>query len=82
MDFSEYKNVPVSLAAKLMDVSPMYVRVGLRDNRLPFGTAVQISGSQWTYHISPGLFKEYLDGTSLKNYFEENKNILKEILED
>lgn len=77
-----YKNVPVSVAAKLLDVSPMYIRIGLRNNRLPIGSAVQISGTQWTYHISPGLLKEYIEGKELKNYFEENKEILKTILED
>ena len=78
---NKYKNVPVSVAAKLLDVSEGYIRVGLRDGRLPFGTAVQITeGGKWTFQISPGLLKEYITGSSLKNYFEENKEILKEIL--
>lgn len=77
---NKYKNVPVSVAAKLLDVSQNYIRVGLRDGRLPFGTAVQISNGKWTFQISPGLLREYITGSSLKNYFEENKEILKEIL--
>lgn len=78
---NKYKNVPVSVTAKLLDVSEGYIRAGLRDGRLPFGTAVQITeNGKWTFQISPGLLKEYITGSSLKNYFEENKEILKEIL--
>lgn len=82
-ELEKYKNVPVELAAKLLDVSQSYIRVGLQLGRLPFGTAVNIGeGKKWTYQISPGLLKEYINGKSLKNYFEENKEILKAILED
>lgn len=80
MNLNDYKNVPVKVAAKLLDVSESYIRVGLQRNRLPFGTAVQITDKKWTYQISPGLLQEYIEGKSLKNYFEENKAILKAIL--
>ena len=83
MNLKDYSNVPVSVAARLLDVSPNYIRIGLQRNRLPFGTAVQMTdGGKWTYQISPGLLEEYINGRSLKNYFEENKKILKAILED
>lgn len=77
----KYKNVPVSVAAELLDVSPNYIRAGLQYQRLPIGTAVQISAKKWTYQISPGLLKEYITGSSLKNYFQENKEFLRAILE-
>lgn len=77
----KYKNVPVSVAADLLNVSQGFIRAGLQAKRLPFGTAVQISSNKWTYQISPGLLKEYIEGSSLKNYFQENKEILKTILE-
>lgn len=76
----KYKNVPVSVAAELLDVSQGYIRAGLQSKRLPFGTAVQISSDKWTYQISPGLLKEYIEGSSLKNYFQENKEILRTLL--
>ncbi len=77
----EYKNVPVSVAAELLDVSPNYIRAGLQYQRLPIGTAVQISAKKWTYQISPGLLKEYITGSSLRNYYQENKEFLKQLLE-
>jgi len=59
-DFTKMQNVPVTVAAKLIGKSDEFVRIGLQQNRLPFGTAVKISGDRWTYHISPGLLQQYL----------------------
>jgi len=54
-------NVPVPVAAELLGKGQMYVRTGLQNGRLPFGSAVKIS-SQWSYHISPLALKAYMDG--------------------
>lgn len=56
---NETGKITVEKAAKLMKVSKEYVRMGLIQGRLPFGTAVRKS-TVWTYHISPKLFYEYL----------------------
>lgn len=42
-----------------MGTSEQYIRIGLRNNRFPFGSAVKLS-TQWTYHISPKPFYEYI----------------------
>lgn len=55
----EAKTISVKEASKLMGKSEQFIRVGLRNNRLPFGVAVQLS-SQWTYYISPKLFYDYI----------------------
>lgn len=82
-DLDSYKNVPVSVAAEMLGVSQPFIREGIKTGSLPIGSAVQISGDKWSFQISPGLLREYITGsTSLKKYFEENKEILKEILED
>lgn len=52
-------NVPVWLAAKLMGKSQMFVRIGLRNNRFPFGLAVKGNGGRWSYQISPAGFCKY-----------------------
>lgn len=46
-------------AAKRLNKSQEFVRVGLQLGRLPFGTAVKTS-SKWSYHISEKLFNEYV----------------------
>lgn len=46
-------------AAKILNVSPQFVRIGLQQQRLPIGTAVKMS-SRWTYHISEKMLDEYI----------------------
>ena len=47
----------VTKVAKLMNVSEQFVRVGLQQNKFPWGYAVKMS-SKWTYFISPTKFTE------------------------
>lgn len=51
--------ISVSKAAELMGVSQQFIRVAMQMGKLPIGTAIQISGKKWTYHISPLLFEQY-----------------------
>lgn len=60
------KNIPVKRAAMLMGKSEQFVRVGLRNDRLPFGSAVKLS-KKWTYYISPNLFYEYIGFANKKS---------------
>lgn len=53
------KNIPVTEAARRMGKSEQYIRVGLQQQRLPFGTAVMMS-SKYSYHISPKLLDAYI----------------------
>ena len=59
MDADEDR-VTIKKAANLMGTSEQFVRIGLRNNRFPFGSAVKLS-SKWTYYISPKLFYQYID---------------------
>ena len=61
------KIIPISIVAKLMGKSPQYVRIGLQQNRLPIGSAVQMS-SEWSYHISYELLKKYIGEERILNY--------------
>lgn len=49
----------VKIAADLMGVSEQFVRVAMQQKQLPIGTAVKLTGSKYTYYISPKLFTEY-----------------------
>lgn len=82
-DIDNYKNVPVKVAAELLGVSMPFIREGIKSGSLPIGSAVQVSGNRWAFQISPGLLREYITGSkALKKYFEENKEILKNILDN
>lgn len=52
------ENLKVSDAAKLIGKTEMFIRMGLRINRFPFGTAVMM-GKKWSYYISPSKFYEW-----------------------
>ncbi len=67
------KRVSIQKAAKIMGTSEQYIRIGLRNNRFPFGSAVKLS-TQWTYHISPKPFYEYI-GVIEKEKEERNSEI-------
>ena len=51
----------IAEAAKRLNKSEQFVRLGLQRQLLPFGTAVKTS-SKWSYHISEKLFEEYTGG--------------------
>ena len=52
--------VNVREAAKILNVSQQFIRIGLQQQRLPIGTAVKMS-SRWTYHISEKMLYEYIE---------------------
>ena len=47
----------VTKVAELMNVSEQFIRVGLQQNKFPWGYAVKMS-TKWTYFISPIKFTE------------------------
>lgn len=64
-------NIKVSKAAKLMNVSEQYIRIGLQRKLLPIGHAVQNPGGKYTYYISPKLFYEFT-GIKVEDTKKEN----------
>lgn len=63
----EMKSVPINVVAEIIGKSPQFVRVGLQQQRLPIGSAVQMS-SEWTYHISYELLKNYIGIERIEEY--------------
>lgn len=59
-----------SEAAKRLGISTQTLRIGLQQNRFPFGTAIETTKaedsktgkSRWTYYICPSRFEKYLEG--------------------
>lgn len=56
------KNLTVKETAAILGKPENFVRVGLQTGRLPFGSAVQMTGGRWSYHISEPALKAYLTG--------------------
>lgn len=51
-------NLKIEEAAKLMNKSQQFVRIGLQRGLLPFGTAIKKNG-KYNYYISREKFEEY-----------------------
>lgn len=73
----QQKNLSIKQASNMLGKSEQYIRIGLRNQNLPFGTAVKTS-THWTYHISPISFYEYLGLIKIeeKTFDELNANNL------
>lgn len=50
--------IAVKEAARIIHKAPEYIRKGLQEGRLPFGTAVKIN-TRWNYNIIKSKFLEY-----------------------
>ena len=48
-------------AAKYMGISTNILRLGLQQNKFPFGVAIQSTPSHYTYWISRKKFMNYLE---------------------
>lgn len=53
------RRVSTATAARIIDKAEDYIRFGLQQGRLPFGSAVQTGRNRWSYHISPVLLANY-----------------------
>ena len=59
----ESGRITVREAAQMMHVNEQFVRIGLQRGLLGFGVAIQKERKgNYTYHISPAKFNEYLYG--------------------
>lgn len=63
----EMKSIPIKVVADILGKSQQFVRIGLQQQRLPIGSAVQTS-SEWTYHVSYELLKNYIGEERIKRY--------------
>ena len=50
-------------AAKVLGVNPQFLRVGLQQERFPFGFAVKMK-KHWAYHIDEGKLRDWMKGKS------------------
>ena len=51
--------ISVEDAAKIIEKNPQYIRFGLQQGRLPFGSAVQKPNGKWSYNIIKSKLLEY-----------------------
>ena len=61
----EYVDVPPTVAAKFLGVAPTIIYNGLRQGRLPFGSAAQGDKGGWVYNIPAERLKMYATGVDI-----------------
>lgn len=54
-------SMTVKEAAQLLGKTEQFVRCGLQQERLPFGSAVKMN-KQWSYYISAQKLREFIGG--------------------
>lgn len=52
----------VSDAAKKLGITPQTLRLGLQQDKFPFGTAIKTSQKRYVYYINEKLLLQYLGG--------------------
>ena len=55
---AEQSKLTIKQAAAMMGVTMQFLRMGLRQQRFPFGIAVKMK--RWAYYINPEQFIEYI----------------------
>ena len=59
----ESGRISVSEAAKLLGVSPQFIRIGMQRGTLPIGAAVKMS-SRWTYWVSKAKVERFIENAA------------------
>ena len=67
------ESISVIEAAKLMHKDPQFIRSGLINGILPFGSAIKVTSKRYSYHICPRKFAAYMG---------IDKNSMEEIMGD
>ena len=55
----EKTKISVKEASKITGMPEQFIRIGLQQERIPFGVAVKGQG-RWSYHISAKKLEEYI----------------------
>lgn len=61
----------VSEAAKQLKMNTQTLRLGLQQNKFPFGTAILTSPKRFTYYVNEKRLKQYMEGCDVNNEMEE-----------
>lgn len=61
-DIRNMKKVTCKIAGDYLGVSPMFISIGMRQDKLPIGFAVKNNGGSWSYHIIGERLIAYKNG--------------------
>lgn len=61
-DIRNMKKVTCKIAGDYLGVSPMFISIGMRQDKLPIGFVVKNNGGSWSYHIIGERLIAYKNG--------------------
>lgn len=61
-DIRNMKKVTCKIAGDYLGVSPMFISIGMRQDKLPIGFVVKNNGVSWSYHIIGERLIAYKNG--------------------
>ena len=57
--------ISVEQASEMMGVTQQFLRIGLQQERFPFGVGVKMAG--WAYYVNTERFIQYMQGGRVAN---------------
>ena len=54
--------ITIDEAARMMEVTPMFLRLAIRKGLFDFGECLQQTGARYTYYINRARFLRFLNG--------------------
>ena len=64
--------IPVNVAAKMIDSTEAYIRAGIIQGKLCFGSGVQGEKGRWIFNIPTERFITYLSGADIVTNTKDN----------
>ena len=64
--------VPINIAAQALDASECFVRAGIIQGQLCFGTGVQGEKGRWSFNIPTERFIAYISGADIVSCTKDN----------
>ena len=61
-EIRKFKKITNKIAGDYLGVSPMFIAIGMRQDRLPIGFAVKNNNGSWSYHIIAERLIAYKNG--------------------
>lgn len=81
-DIRNMKKVTCKIAGDYLGVSPMFISIGMRQDKLPIGFAVKNSGGSWSYHIIGERLIAYKNGKLTEVLIDEIEDKLNKIIDN
>ena len=81
-DIRTMKKITNKIAGDYLGVSPMFIAIGMRQDKLPIGFAVQNNNGNWSYHIVAERLIAYKNGKLTEGLIDGIEDKLNKIIEN